>query len=83
MSNFFSDNEDIQFLFQHMDLARVATLREEGFRFAQTIEEIKASGDFDALNEIYLRMHTTFTEPYLTAFTAALTYRREIVETDA
>lgn len=52
-------------------------------RFAQTIEEIKASGDFDTLNEIYLRMHTTFTEPYLTAFTAALTYRREIVETDA
>jgi len=34
MANFFTDNEDIQFLFDHVDLARVAGIMEEGFRFA-------------------------------------------------
>jgi len=38
MANFFTDNEDIQFLFQHMDLARVAALKEEGFRYAQSFD---------------------------------------------
>jgi hypothetical protein len=38
MANFFNDNEDIQFLFQHMNLARVATLREENFRFAREFD---------------------------------------------
>jgi len=34
MANFFTDNDDIQFLFGHMDLARVAAITEEDFRFA-------------------------------------------------
>ncbi|MCE5185725.1 MAG: acyl-CoA dehydrogenase family protein [Planctomycetaceae bacterium] len=34
MGNFYRDNEDIQFLFRHMDLARVAGLQEEGFKHA-------------------------------------------------
>ena len=34
MANFFTDNEDIQFLFRHMDLARIAAIMEEDFRFA-------------------------------------------------
>jgi alkylation response protein AidB-like acyl-CoA dehydrogenase len=38
MANFFTDNEDIQFLFKHMNLARVAALREEDFRFAKEFE---------------------------------------------
>ena len=33
MANFYSDNEDIQFLFEHMDVAGVAKILEEGFRF--------------------------------------------------
>ena len=33
MANFFTDNEDIQFLFDHMNLAQLAELQEEGFRF--------------------------------------------------
>ncbi|MCD6365363.1 MAG: acyl-CoA dehydrogenase family protein [Planctomycetes bacterium] len=33
MANFFTDNEDIQFLFKHMDIAALAELLEEGFRF--------------------------------------------------
>ena len=34
MANFFRDNEDIQFLFRHVDVAAVAEYMEEGFRFA-------------------------------------------------
>jgi len=32
MPNFFLDNEDIQFLFEHLDLAEVATVQERGFK---------------------------------------------------
>ena len=31
MSNFFLDNEDIQFLFNHIDLAALARLQEDDF----------------------------------------------------
>ena len=34
MGNFYQDNEDIQFLFRHIDLAPLAEAFEEGFRFA-------------------------------------------------
>jgi hypothetical protein len=34
MANFFTDNDDIQFLFDHMDLGRLARIMEEDFRFA-------------------------------------------------
>ncbi|MDP6543136.1 MAG: acyl-CoA dehydrogenase family protein [Phycisphaerae bacterium] len=33
MANFYSDNEDIKFLFGHMDIARTADILEEDFRF--------------------------------------------------
>ena len=33
MANFYSDNEDIKFLFGHMDIARTAGIMEENFRF--------------------------------------------------
>ena len=35
MANFFLDNDDIQFLFEHMELRHLAALYEEGFRFSQ------------------------------------------------
>ena len=31
MANFFLDNEDIQFLFEHIDLGELATIQEDGF----------------------------------------------------
>ena len=34
MANFYTDNEDIQFLFKHTDLGELAGVCEEGFRFA-------------------------------------------------
>jgi hypothetical protein len=33
MANFYNDNDDIKFLFKHMNLAEVADFKEEGFRF--------------------------------------------------
>src|ERR1035437_8342339 len=33
MANFSLDNEDIQFLFQHMDVTRLSEIQEEGFKF--------------------------------------------------
>jgi alkylation response protein AidB-like acyl-CoA dehydrogenase len=33
MANFYTDNEDIGFLFKHMDVARLAAISEEGFVF--------------------------------------------------
>jgi len=38
MANFFIDNEDIQFLFEHFDLARLAGIMEDGFRFADEFD---------------------------------------------
>ena len=31
MPNFFTDNEDIQFLFEHLDLHEIASVQEDGF----------------------------------------------------
>jgi len=42
MANYYTDNEDIRFLFKHMNLARVAALREEDFRFAKEFEHAPA-----------------------------------------
>jgi alkylation response protein AidB-like acyl-CoA dehydrogenase len=33
MANFYTDNDDIQFLFRHFDLAKLADLQEEGYKF--------------------------------------------------
>ena len=38
MGNFYRDNDDIQFLFRHIDLSELAALSEEGFRFAGEFE---------------------------------------------
>jgi len=44
MANFYTDNDDIQFLFRHMDLASLAALTEEDFRFAQDFDHAPATG---------------------------------------
>jgi alkylation response protein AidB-like acyl-CoA dehydrogenase len=54
MANFFNDNEDIRFLFQHMDLARLARLAEQDFRFAREFDFAPADAD-DAVDN-YRRM---------------------------
>jgi alkylation response protein AidB-like acyl-CoA dehydrogenase len=42
MANFYEDNEDIQFLFKHMDMARLATLSEQDFRFKASTDHAPA-----------------------------------------
>ncbi len=38
MANFYTDNEDIRFLFEHMDVAALAAIVEEGFRFGEEFD---------------------------------------------
>ena len=38
MANFYRDNDDIQFLFRHMDLGDIAKVVEEGFKFAKEFD---------------------------------------------
>ena len=44
MANFFTDNDDIQFLFEHMDLRHAAELTEDGFRFIGSLDVSFAVG---------------------------------------
>ncbi len=38
MANFYTDNDDIKFLFKHFDIARLAELQEEGFKFHEEFD---------------------------------------------
>ena len=60
MANFYTDNEDIRFLFHHMDLERVAEIMEEGFRFHEEYD-YAPEGARDAIDN-YERILTHFGE---------------------
>jgi hypothetical protein len=45
MTNFYRDNDDIQFLFKHMDLASLADFMEKGFRFAAKFDCAPATAE--------------------------------------
>ena len=45
MANFFTDNEDIQFLFGHMDVRGIAKLTEEGFEYSKEFDFAPADAD--------------------------------------
>ena len=45
MANFYRDNDDIQFLFRHIDLHKLAELQEDGFRFAGEFDYAPADAD--------------------------------------
>ena len=44
MANFYSDNNDIKFLFQHVNLSTSAEMCEEGFKFAGEFDHAPADG---------------------------------------
>ncbi|MHC4562073.1 MAG: acyl-CoA dehydrogenase family protein [Planctomycetota bacterium] len=60
MANFFTDNEDIQFLFEHMDIAHTAELVEDGFRYAEEFDFAPTDAD-DAVDN-YRRILETIGE---------------------
>jgi len=45
MANFYKDNDDIQFLFRHIDLQKSAQIAEEDFRFAKEFDYAPADAD--------------------------------------
>lgn len=51
MANFYTDNDDIKFLFKHMNLAKIADIQEEGFKFAKDFDY--APGDCEEAIENY------------------------------
>jgi len=50
MANFFTDNNDIRFLFRHIDLAAIAELQEEGFKFAKDFDYAPADANESIVN---------------------------------
>jgi alkylation response protein AidB-like acyl-CoA dehydrogenase len=54
MANFFEDNEDIQFLFDHLDLSQIAAVQEDGF--ARADESPYAPLDADDAVDNYRRI---------------------------
>jgi alkylation response protein AidB-like acyl-CoA dehydrogenase len=45
MTNFYRDNDDIQFLFRHIDLSKLAEIQEEEFKFAKESDYAPANAD--------------------------------------
>ncbi|MGD0077374.1 MAG: acyl-CoA dehydrogenase family protein [Sedimentisphaerales bacterium] len=45
MSNFYTDNDDIRFLFKHINLGALAELAEENFKFARDFDYAPADAD--------------------------------------
>ncbi len=45
MGNFYSDNDDIQFLFRHIDIGKLAEVCEDDFRFANEFDYAPANMD--------------------------------------
>jgi 3-(methylthio)propanoyl-CoA dehydrogenase len=43
MANFYRDNDDIQFLFRHLDIGSIAEIMEEGFKFAKEFDYAPAN----------------------------------------
>jgi len=60
MGNFFLDNDDVQFLFEHLDLRRLAGFAEQGFRFAREFDFAPEDAD-DAVDN-YRRVLTSLGE---------------------
>jgi alkylation response protein AidB-like acyl-CoA dehydrogenase len=58
MPNFFTDNDDIQFLFNHLDLAEVATVQEDGFTGGEGPGQNYAPADADDAIDNYRRILT-------------------------
>jgi alkylation response protein AidB-like acyl-CoA dehydrogenase len=45
MGNFYRDNDDIQFLFRHINMRQLASMVEEDFRFAEEFDHAPTSAD--------------------------------------
>ncbi|MDY6913769.1 MAG: acyl-CoA dehydrogenase family protein [Planctomycetota bacterium] len=60
MANFYSDNEDIQFLFEHMNVAEIAAIMEDDFSFCKEFDYAPENSD-DAVDN-YRRILTALGE---------------------
>jgi len=58
MANFFEDNEDLQFLFEHLDLRKIASVQEDDFRHRDGGPDSYAPLDADDTIDNYRRVLT-------------------------
>ncbi len=68
MANFYRDNDDIQFLFRHIDLGGMAEITEEGFRFAAEFDYAPADAseavrNYDMVLETLGQLSAEFIAP--------------------
>jgi alkylation response protein AidB-like acyl-CoA dehydrogenase len=68
MANFYRDNDDIQFLFKHIDLAKLAGYMEEGFHFTDEFDYAPASAaeavqNYDLVLDSLGRLSADFIAP--------------------
>ncbi|OQY07369.1 MAG: hypothetical protein B6I25_01925 [Planctomycetales bacterium 4572_13] len=68
MGNFYTDNDDIQFLFRHLNLEKVAGLQEENFKHAGQFDIAPANADeaitnYDMVLDSIGRLSADFIDP--------------------
>ncbi|MBN1456279.1 MAG: acyl-CoA dehydrogenase family protein [Sedimentisphaerales bacterium] len=57
MANFYKDNDDLQFMFRHLDIASISGLTEEGFKFAEEFDTAPVDSD-DAITNYELVLNS-------------------------
>jgi len=68
MANFYRDNDDIQFLFRHIDLSELARICEQGFSFAREFDyapadSVEALRNYDMVLDSLGRLSADFIAP--------------------
>jgi len=68
MANFYRDNDDIQFLFRHIDLSELARICEQGFKFAREFDYAPADSaealrNYDMVLDSLGRLSADFIAP--------------------
>lgn len=58
MANLFEDNDDLQFLFEHLDLRKIASIQEDDFRRSDDADDSWAPLDADDAVDNYKRLLT-------------------------
>jgi hypothetical protein len=83
MGNFYTDNDDIQFLFRHLDLARIAALQEEEFKYAGQFDTAPADAKEAIINyDLVLRSIGQLSADYIAPRSEAIDHEGNTLNAD-